>query len=348
MNLEINNKNYKNYIQKLHLNKKNDLLICMPTFNSYDITSQTIKSFYEQEAVDFDLMVIGPSGDIEKLSETYPQINYCITKENFGSSGNFLISIFITKNSEYLYTMLTDNDALLLDKDGISKLIEILNKDNLYLVTPVNSTIKLEQNEIDLETIPMVFHCALYSNKLFKELDYFFNANYFLCFDDISFFHRIKLMFPGKYRIANVRYYHSLKLEKCVYDLKVSYLYTRSFLNYLFREKLPLRVRFDLKFFPKKILPMLLIFLLKYRFSYVRNFLSAIYQVLKNDFNFNFFNTLKNKYRYELFTNPDPYLITEDSKFKEIRVIYDILPTPLYIKYQDTDQVTKYFKRIDL
>ena len=95
MNLEINNKNYKNYIQKLHLNKKNDLLICMPTFNSYDITSQTIKSFYEQENVDFDLMVIGPSGDIEKLSQRYPEINYCITKENFGSSGNFLISIFI-------------------------------------------------------------------------------------------------------------------------------------------------------------------------------------------------------------------------------------------------------------
>jgi len=348
MNLEINNKNYKNYIQKLHLNKKNDLLICMPTFNSYDITSQTIKSFYEQENVDFDLMVIGPSGDIEKLSQRYPEINYCITKENFGSSGNFLISIFITKNSEYLNTMLTDNDALLLDKDGISRLNEILNKDDLYLVTPVNSTRKLEQREISLEAVPLVFHCALYSNKLFKELDYFFNANYFLFFDDISFFHRIKLMFPGKYRVTNVRYYHPLKIEKYVYDLKGSYLYTRSLLNYLFREKLPLSIRFELSFFPKKILPMLLIFLFKYRFSYVRNFLSAIFQVMKNDFNLNFFNSIKNRYKYELVSCSEVSLITGDSKVKELKVFYDVLPTPLYIKYQDTDQVTKYFKRVDL
>ncbi len=342
MLLEINKSNYYNYIKSIHLNKRYKLLVCIPTFKSFEITSKSIKSLYNQKDISFDLLVIGPSGDIELLVEKFPDINFCITKDNYGSSGNQLLNIYISKDFKYEYVVLTDNDAFFLDDFGLSKMLHILKRDNLVWVFPILNNIDLKTNKYYLGS---TFHCSLFSSEIFLYLEYYFNPNYFLLFDDVSFSKRLEYVFPGRFKYVDVRYYHPRKLNVLSFDKKYSFFCTRSILIYLFRERFPLKFKLS-SMYLRPVLSILLIFFLKYGFDYIKILAECLKQVYKNDYNLNYLNNLKNKIVFEEISEKKALKIEKIKPFKLINNLYQTIFVPEKFKYKDSDNKFKYFIRI--
>jgi len=273
LNTELNDDNYKDYIEKLHLKQKNNLLICMPTFKSFDITSETITSFFNQKKVSFDLMVTGPTGDIERLIEKFPQINYCLTKDNYGSSGNQLLNIFISRNSNYTYVMLTDNDALLLEDDGIYKMLKNMNNNNLLAIYPTNI----------FNGVSLPFHCAIYKVELFKVMKTFFLPYYFLQYDDVAFEYHLS-KFKDRFKFIDVKYFHPNKPEKFL-NYNFMFLNFRSFFIFIFLEKVDLATKF--KVFETILYPLVIWSLnsiVNFDFMFFKIFFLTLYQVITKKF----------------------------------------------------------------
>lgn len=324
MNTEINDNNYKDYIEKLHLKQKYDLLICMPTFKSFDITSETITSFLNQKKVYFDLMVTGPTGDIERLIEKFPQINYCLTKDNYGGSGNQLLNIFISRNSNYTYVMLTDNDALLLEDDGIHKMLKNMNNNNLLAIFPTDYAKK---------SLP--FHCAVYKVDLFKMMKTFFLPYYFLQYDDIAFTSRLN-KFKDRFDVSDVKYFHPLKPEKFL-NYNLMFFTLRSFFIFIFLEKVGLVSKFRIS--ETILYPLVIWFInsiLYFDFMFFKIFFLSLYQVITKNFEMIKFPKEKFFYRkVEITSNID----TEIYKFQTTLGI--IFPQK-YLKCKDLSGY-KYF-----
>jgi len=343
MKLEINYSNFKRYLKTLSLNKKAEMLICIPTFNSFSVTKSTIESYLKQKNVKFDLLITGPSGDIEELAKFFPEINFCITYDNYGSSGNQLLNLFICKFYKYKFFSLTDNDAVLLDEFGLDKMLNLMKKRKLVWVYPILNNIKLDEVR---EYSPPVFHCCLFSSEIYKNNDYFFNPNYFLLFDDVSFGQRIDFCFFRKHRYANVRYYHPIKLHVMSFDLKYSFFCTRSILIYLFREKFPLNFKITFKYL-RPAISILVIFFLKYRFDYIKIFYESLIQVIKDDYNLDVVQNLKNKINYIELSKEESISIEKTGKIKLIENPYETIFPPKMFKFMDADNNFKYFKRIN-
>lgn len=228
MKLDINKQNFMDFIYIIELVKRNDLLICIPTFNSYDVTSKTIEEFYSQSYKKFDIMVIGASGDPEKLKERFPGINICVVNGNYGSSGNQLLNIFISQFYDYKYVMPNDNDAILLDKDGLSKMMENMTRNNLLATYP-----SISKNDFYKFA---TFHCAIYKVEMLKMMDHYFLPDYFLQFDDVAFFLNIK-KYLGRTNLTEVKFYHPFKIDGM---LKYSFMFftLRSFLILILHERI--------------------------------------------------------------------------------------------------------------
>lgn len=330
MRLEINDLNFKDYILSINLNKSSDLLICIPSYNSYAITSKTIESFLFQKKIKFDILVIGPSGDIEKLAENFPQINYCITKDNYGSSGNQLLNIFISKHNLYKYFILTDNDARLIEENTLNTILNILISRKLVCV--LNST-------------AVAFHCGLYSREIFDKINYFFNPNYFLWFDDTSFMKKIQFYYPNRYELVEFDYFHPKKLEGTCFSYKYAYIFTRSILIYLFREPFPFRVKLS-AWYLRPCLFFLIYFSFKYRLDFLKMFFNSLQQVLKDDYNFSYLEKINPKFSYKEISEFEAKENYSNIYFKLISHPKDTFFNPKAFKYIESDKSTKYFIRV--
>lgn len=328
MNLSITKQSYLNYIKELKIKKLNDILVCVPTFNSFELTSTTIESFLQQEGVGFDILVIGPEGDIEKLVKKYSQLNFCITKDNYGSSGNQLLNIFISSDSSYKYTLLNDNDCVFLSKNGLNYLLKKLESGNFYVAKHKSYGI---------------FHCSLFSNELFSKLDWYFNPNYFLCFDDTAFFLNIKNKYPNKIiDYDEIGVFHPKKLETFLFNKNYIFFFTRGFLIFMFRERVPILLKLKDNY---QFLLLILFYIYKYKLDYVYVFFESFKQVLNNKYSIKCISkfSINPINRYEEIVN----LKTENiGEYVYIKNVFDLFSEPEKMFYLENNFMTKFFKKV--
>lgn len=336
MRLEINDYTLNDYIRELKINKKSDLLICIPTFNSFEVTSSTIKKFYTQKDVKFDILVTGPSGDVEKIYQKFPNVNYCLTKDNYGGSGNQLINIYLSKVFKYEFFMLTDNDAFLLEDNGLKSMLDTIKKEDLVWVYPMYSG----------KNIRAAFHCSVYSSKIFEKIDYFYNSNYFVFYDDTAFSKRIEFNFKDRVKAVQTSYFHPQKLEKSCFDLKQFYIITRSALIFIFREKFPLMFKLKMSYW-RSCLTFITYFFVKYNFEFLRLFLKASLEVIKNDYDNEFLNSIQSKIKYKEVNSTELLNKYSNIDFKLIFHQRDTLLNPKAFKYLEIDNSYKYFIKIN-
>lgn len=335
MNLNISIDTFREYIKEINIHTKNELLVCIPTFNSLDTTSNAIENFYKQEDINFDILIIGASGDVEKLSNKYPEINFCITNNNYGGCGNFLLSIFISKFYKYKYTILSDNDFEIINKDGLKKMMKKLIDDSLYLVKPADNV--------------GCFHCGLFSNELFDQMDYFFNPNYFLVFDDGSLDNRLLFLYPNKiYCMKELTVFHPKKTEKILFNKNHIYFFTRSLILFLLRERLPLLLKIKILVF-NKVFYIPIIYLLKYKIEYLRLVRSCIKQVFQNNFNLNDMNLLNIKTTYKEIDEEElkNHYFSKIESFKRVDSAMELFFEPKQFFYTDNNLKNKFFKKIN-
>lgn len=331
MKLDLNRENFFEFIEKISINKVNDLIICLPTFNSFEITKATINSFFAQENINFDLLIIGPSGDIEKLVEVFPNINFCLTKDNFGSSGNQLLNIYLSNYFNYKFTMLSDNDAVLLEKDGLQKMFKNLISQNLWVTYPNNKKFYSKTNN----NFFMTFHCCLYNNEIFKNIENLFNPNYFLTLDDIAFL-GILLKYINNIDGTNTSYYHPYKINS-MFTYQHKFFLIRSHFIFAFREKVPLKfklIRFDFK----TIITWIISATVNFDLEFFKIFLMAVYQVITENYYLPIFKLSKVKY-IEI-SSPN-----DKSIYKESNFFYESIFPRKNIYQVEMNNIVKYYVR---
>ena len=328
---------FQNLIADELVKKTCDLIICIPTFNSYEVTKATIQSFYDQEGVEKDILITGPSGDIEKLKAFYPDINYVLTKDNYGSSGNQLINIFMAKKYNYEFIMLNDNDARLVDNESLGILMKNLKKNNLLVTFPIPTSKKYED---ELEKCDFcAFHCCLYSLEIFKKIDFHFDFNYFLFFDDVSFLIKLK-NYKDKVKASKVYCIHPENPLK-FFEYKTMFLFTRSYFNFMFNEKLPLdqKIYYLFLYRPHALIPMFFLYsIINFDFTYFSMFFSALSQVIMKDFKL--INFPKPRIKYDKVCFP-----SNIDEYKNFNLLTDVVfPKPKF-KFLNENSEYVYLKQ---
>jgi len=231
--------NFDTLILEKRIEKNAELLICIPTFKSYEITKQTVLSFLNQEDVHFDILISGVSGDIELLAKDFPNINYIITKDNYGSSGNQILNIFISKKYNYKFVMLNDNDSRFEKYDSLKKMIHNMLDNDLLVTFPLHENLEIKFEDIEpFKDYFFPFHCCLYSIEVFRDSEYYFDFNYFLCFDDVALIIYLK-RFKNRISCSEVIYSHPEKPGK-FFNYNFQFYFTRSYFNFMFHEKVPI------------------------------------------------------------------------------------------------------------
>ena len=200
--------NYLNYINKSKIDKRSNIQINIPTFNSYEITKNTIKNLLKQKGIQFDILLIdNGSDDYKKLIKNFPQINYVVLKENTGSGGAQRIGAELALGNKYKYIIFTDNDAILLDTLGLSKMKKKLDSSSdLVAVVPSHTESFGLSYHKDFYVRNWSFHYLFVKAKAFEKID-LHNFYLFLYCDDSSL--TSKLSSLGKILVCgNVKYYH--------------------------------------------------------------------------------------------------------------------------------------------
>lgn len=140
--MKTNNRDidYRDYIKSIKLDKKSDLLICIPTYNSYGLTKNTINSFLMQNGVSFDICIIGSTLELDYLKKDFPDLNIVYLKTNYGCTGAYYLSAIISQLFEYEYTMINDNEAVFLKNDSLRILLDfcVNNSAKVCAATPYN------------------------------------------------------------------------------------------------------------------------------------------------------------------------------------------------------------------
>jgi len=209
----MNSHNYQNLILIEKINKKEDLLICIPTYNSYEITKKTIIMFKNQQNVNFDILITGPSGDIELLTNDFNDLNFIVSKENYGHAGHELINIYIAKKYNYDYVVLNDNDSRLMSENGLSQMLHNIKSRDLLVTFPLQYLVNYSQN-IDNEFVDFCpFHTCLFSKEILNQIKDPFYLEYFVSFDDVSFLLYLK-KFKSRIKSTNTHYKHPSKPYK--------------------------------------------------------------------------------------------------------------------------------------
>lgn len=205
--------NYLDLISKSKIIKKSDTQITIPTYNSADITKQTIKKLLKQKNIEFDILLVdNGSSDYKEIIKKFPSVNYCLIKTNTGSSGAQRIGAEVALSQKYKYLIFTDNDALLLDESGLAKLKKSLEKKGVVAVVPKNiDSIRNINNKPTGKTKlkgVFQFHYLFVKTSALKKTG-LHNFYIFLSGDDASMI--LKLLSLGKVVVNNdVLFYHSL------------------------------------------------------------------------------------------------------------------------------------------
>ncbi len=268
---------YLNYIVNSKILKRSDIQINIPTFNSYEITKNTIKNLLKQKGIQFDILLIdNGSDDYKKLIKNFPQINYVVLKENTGSSGAQRIGAELALGNKYEYIIFTDNDAILLDTLGLSKMKKKLDSSSdLVAVVPSHTESFGLSCHKDFYVRNWSFHYLFVKAKAFEKID-LHNFYLFLYCDDSSL--TSKLSSLGKILVCgNVKYYHYGFNPKSLLNF-YNYFYLRGLLLISLREKyisLSSRINTSFNFF-YKVFQMILYSIILLDFSYIRTIFLAL------------------------------------------------------------------------
>lgn len=326
---------YENLIESLRFKKNSNILICIPTFKSYEITAETIKSFLSQKGVVIDIMITGPSGDIEKLAELFPQINYCLTKDNYGSSGNQLINIYISKKFKYEFVMLNDNDAKLVGDDSLNIMIQKIINENLYVTFPIpfgySSTDNLEF---------CTFHCCLYRVEVFNLIDNYFLFDYFLIFDDTALLIKLK-KYKNYIKQASVYMSHPEK-PTVFFSYTRMFFFVRSYFSFMFYEKVSIwsKIYYLFLFKPYWSIPMYFLYsILNLDFKFFKIFFIALNQVIFKKYKLLSFENPKIK--YEEVQDPE-----NKELYKKFNLTTDVILPKKYIYFIDENLKKRFLKKI--
>ena len=103
--------------------------IIIPTFNSWQVTAETVKKLlYEQTYKDFDIIIVDAgSKDYEKLKEIFKDEKRVIilhTEKDLGGAGSFWLGMKYAYEKGYDIFILSDNDAIPLSNNLIEELIK--------------------------------------------------------------------------------------------------------------------------------------------------------------------------------------------------------------------------------
>lgn len=237
---------YLNYIIKSRILKRSDIQINIPTFNSYEITKNTIQKLYNQKNIRFDILLIdNGSDDYEKLIQDFPDINYVLLKENTGSNGAQRIGAELALKNKYEYIIFTDNDAILLDNYGLAKMKENFINRKVVAVVPQNiDLLNIQKKGGKIKELKGFFplHYFFVRTNVFKKTG-LHNFYLFLSGDDVSI--SSKLLSYGEVILdSNVLFYHPIFKPKNIQNRNI-FLTIRSLIIIIFFEK---GIKFKWKF----------------------------------------------------------------------------------------------------
>jgi hypothetical protein len=333
----INDQDAKSLIRELLINKKSDLLVCIPTFKSYEITKDTINSFLNQTGVNLDILITGPTGDIEMLCKDFPKINYCITIDNFGSSGNQLINIYLCKKYNYKYAVLNDNDAQLSETNSLSIMLNHLKDKKLLVTFPTNNL----DTMADTDRLSFcTFHCCLYDVDIFHKIKDYFLFDYFLIFDDTSFLIKLR-KYKDKIKQTNVLLLHPEK-PMVFFTYTRMFFFVRSYFSFMFYEKVSFFDKFYYLFLfkPYWSIPMYFLYsIFNFDLKFFKIFFISLFQVITK--NYHLINLEPPKIRYEELQDPiHKYL------YKKFNLTTDVIFPKKYLSYLDEKGKIKYLRKI--
>ena len=137
-----------NNIQILKFKKKSDTILYFPTYNDFSNTKKTIKKLKDQSINNFDILILDNGGeDTQDLLKLDEEINLIKISNNVGSTGAQWVGLHFCLKHKYRYLIITDNDSLLTENDGIEKLMSNLIAFEGSAIVP-NNIVKLFQKNI--------------------------------------------------------------------------------------------------------------------------------------------------------------------------------------------------------
>jgi GT2 family glycosyltransferase len=230
----MHKKNYLHYIQQSRITKRSNILINIPTYQSYLVTKKSIKYLLKQTNIQFDILIIdNGSNDCQRLKKDFPFINYIVLKKNTGSSGAQRIGMELAIKYKYEFVVCVDNDARLLDNDALSKLYtKIINDNSIGCVSPNHCDNRITRDEIRKKQLP--FHFLFIRTSVLKKIE-LHNFYHFLVTDDIAFVS--KLISKSKVLLCHDIKYHHEHFKSKFLQNQTLYLGIRGFLIILFFEK---------------------------------------------------------------------------------------------------------------
>jgi len=212
--------NWREYVQQQNILPKNsDTIVLILCYNQIDNVKK-ICTFYSEQPVDI-LFVDNHSNDgtFEFLLENYKdKFNIIRTKENLGGAGGFALGIEFVVSRGYDYCILTEEDAIPLDKDIIEEMLRYKNK-NVEVLTKY----------YELNRSFFAFHFHLYPTWLFKKVG-IPNKNLFFRADDWEYKERIENFLRTKkgFRKIVIDKYYSHPLIKRGFGILSNYFKFRN------------------------------------------------------------------------------------------------------------------------
>lgn len=105
------------------------------TYNRLELTKQTMESFYSKTSVDYHLFIDNGSTDGTQkwLKDNF---DYIPLDKNYGITEAFCLAV--SKLSGYDYILKLDNDVETVTDNLVERMVEFLNRNQGYAVSPVD------------------------------------------------------------------------------------------------------------------------------------------------------------------------------------------------------------------
>lgn len=270
-------------------------MISMPTYNSYAITKQTLKRLLRQKEIQFDIVLINNGGeDYKSLMKDFPDINYIVLEKNVGGGGAQRIGAEFALKMGYEFIVMTDNDAILLQSDGLAKLYKKISSDlELGGVAPNHCDSPIKKDILWKKQL--CFHYLFVRCSFLRTIE-LHNFFIYMVTDDVSFVSKI-VSNTNLLICHSIKYYHEAFKPKFLQNYTI-YFGIRGFLIILFLEK---NISFRLKlyhFFHLFYYPLIAIAhsLILWDVSYIKTIFLSIYNFLTNYQKIDLAAIPKNKY----------------------------------------------------
>lgn len=142
---------------------KNKVCIIIPTFNSADTTLKIIKILKEQTLVPDIIVIDGGSTmrDYLTIMRVYPDVQVYRFDEDLGGAGSYHHGVKIAYEKGYDYIILSDNDAIPLQRDVVEILVKYASQNRKYGIVTIRSAYMPPAKEEISEIISWPFHFYL-------------------------------------------------------------------------------------------------------------------------------------------------------------------------------------------